>query len=115
MVYDISRKTLLRLKPLLVRFDEVDEFIRGFDGARYLALFGSGKHDAIYNRLDILYLKKVALQTFLFIIMQKSKLIHLILYLSLTFHNLIILIKSVRNKDTNHFYSKILLEKCSHF
>ena len=31
----------------------------------------------------------------------------------LTFHNVIILIKSVLNKDKNHFYCEIFLEKCS--
>ena len=31
----------------------------------------------------------------------------------LTFHNIIILIKSALNKDKNHYYYKIFLEKCS--
>ena len=32
----------------------------------------------------------------------------------LTFHNVIIHIKSVLNKDKNHYYYKIFLEKCSY-
>ena len=32
----------------------------------------------------------------------------------LTLHNVIILINSVLNKDKNHYYYKIFLEKCSY-
>ena len=32
----------------------------------------------------------------------------------LTLHNVRILIKSVLNKDKNHYYFKIFLEKCSY-
>ena len=48
------------------------------------------------------------------IIMLKSKLIHMIflpLEKTLTFHNVEILIKSVFNKDQNHHYNNVLLEK----
>ena len=33
---------------------------------------------------------------------------------ALTFHNVIILIKPVLNKDKNHYYYKMFLEKCSY-
>ena len=33
---------------------------------------------------------------------------------TMTFHNLIILIKSVFNKDKNNYYCNIFLEKASH-
>ena len=33
---------------------------------------------------------------------------------ALTLHNVIILIKSVFNKDQNHYYYNIFLEKCSY-
>ena len=36
-------------KPLRVRFDEIDGFIRVYDGARYLVLSESEKHDSLYN------------------------------------------------------------------
>ena len=42
-------------KPLHIRFDEVDGFIRVYDGIRYLVLFGPETHDAIYD--EITYLK----------------------------------------------------------
>ena len=44
--------------------------------------------------------------------MQKSKLSHAILYKkTLTFHNLVIFMKSVFNKDENSYYYNIILEK----
>ena len=33
---------------------------------------------------------------------------------TMTFHNVIILIKSVLNKEKNHYYFKIFLENCSY-
>ena len=33
---------------------------------------------------------------------------------TLTLHNVIILIKSILNKDKNHYYYKIFLKKCSY-
>ena len=32
----------------------------------------------------------------------------------MTLHNVIICIKSVLNKDRNHYYYKVVLEKCSY-
>ena len=51
------------------------------------------------------------------IIMQKLLLIHTILYFlekKLTFHNVIMLLKSVFNKDKNNYYYNIFLEKGSY-
>ena len=42
-IYDISNKFLIRAKPLPIRFDKVDRFVRAYDGATYLALFGPEK------------------------------------------------------------------------
>ena len=50
LVYDISYKTLFGSKPLRIRFDEVDGFIRVCNEARYLTLFGS----KIYNKVRYL-------------------------------------------------------------
>ena len=36
-------------KPLRIRFDNVDEFTRVYDGTRHFVLFGSEKYDFIYN------------------------------------------------------------------
>ena len=45
LVYNISYKTLIDAKPLCIRFDKIDAFIRFYDGTRYLVLFGSQKYD----------------------------------------------------------------------
>ena len=42
LVYNISYKNLIA-KPLRIRFDKIDGIIRGYDGTRYLVLFGSEK------------------------------------------------------------------------
>ena len=54
LIYDISYKTLIGSKPLRIRFDKIDGFIRIYDGTRYLTLFGSEKCDAIYDRIRYL-------------------------------------------------------------
>ena len=54
MIYDISYKTLIGSNPLQIRFDKIYEFIRIYDGTRYLKLFGSEKYDTIYNRISYL-------------------------------------------------------------
>ena len=44
LVFNISYKTFIGAKPLRIRFDKVDEFIRVYNGTRYLVLFGSEKY-----------------------------------------------------------------------
>ena len=58
LIYDISYKTYMGSKPLCIRFHEIDEFIKIYDGIRYLLLFGSKLHNAISNRIRYLISKK---------------------------------------------------------
>ena len=51
LIYDISYKTLIGSKPLRIRLNKINGFIRIYDGTKYLTLFGSEKYDAIYNRI----------------------------------------------------------------
>ena len=51
MVYNISYKTLIGAKPMRIKFDKVDGFIRVYDGIRRLVLFGPEKYNAIYSRI----------------------------------------------------------------
>ena len=51
LVYNISYKSLIDSMPSRIRFKNIDEFIRVYDGTRYLVLFGSEKYDFIYNRM----------------------------------------------------------------
>ena len=45
---------MIGAKPLCIRFDKIDGFIRVYDGTRYLALFGTEKYDSIYNMIRYL-------------------------------------------------------------
>ena len=117
MIYDISNKTLFGSKPLRIRFDKIDGIIRIHDGTRYLTLFGNKKYDAIYDRIRYLislkssitcifplYLAKIIVDSYDRLSTEKL----------LTLDNVIINIISVQNKDENHCYYKIFLEKCSY-
>ena len=86
-----------------IRFDKIDGFIRVYNGAIYLVLFGPEKYDSIYIKLRyILTLKSSTTDVFFqnyakmkndffdFLPIEKK---------TLTLHNVIILIKSVFNKD----------------
>ena len=97
LVYDIFYKTLIDTKPLHIRFNKIDGFIRVYDRTRYLELFVSKKYDFIYNRVR--YLIGV------------DKYDSWPLQITVTFHNAMILIKSVFNKDKNNYYCSIFLEK----
>ena len=54
LIYNISHKTFIGAKPLHIRFDKVDGFIRVYDGTKYLVLLGLEKEDTIYNRIRCL-------------------------------------------------------------
>ena len=51
LVHDISYKTLIGAKPFDIRFDKKNEFIRVYNGARYLVLFGLEKYDPNFYRI----------------------------------------------------------------
>ena len=51
LVYSISYKSFIDSKPLRIRLNKIDGFIRVYDGTRYLALSGNKKCDSIYNRI----------------------------------------------------------------
>ena len=58
-VYDISYKTSTGPKPLRIRFDKIDEFIRTRDDKfRHLVLFGHGLLDKICDKIKYLISKK---------------------------------------------------------
>ena len=100
LVYIISYKSLIT-KSLRIRFDKIDGFIRVYDGTRYLVLSGSKKYDSICNRIRYLICVKSGIT---YVISHNYVKIKIDSYNSLplektmTFHNFIILIKSVWNK-----------------
>ena len=53
LIYDISYKTFMGAKPLDIRFDEIDGFIKIHDGIRYLVLFDHGLFGKIcFKKID---------------------------------------------------------------
>ena len=81
-------------------------------------MFNSKKHKAIYNRNRYLvsqesdithifsnYFGRIKVDSYDFFPMERI----------LTLHNVIILLKSVLNKDKDHYYYYIFLEKCSYY
>ena len=102
-------------KRLCISFDKIDEFGRVYDGTRYLVLFGAEKYDFIYSSIryligvksGIIYVishnyAKIKVDSYDYLPLEKK----------MTFHIVTILIKSVWNKDQNHYYYNIFLEKC---
>ena len=87
LVYDISHNTWTGTKPLCIRFDKLDLFVKVFDGARYLVSFGGEKYDLVSNRIRYFIGVKMILHMLFLIIMKKSKFIHTILcpYKNITF------------------------------
>ena len=99
--YNISYKSLSDHKPLRIRVDKIDVFIRVYDGTRYLVLFGSEKYDSIYDRIRYLISVKSDITS---IISHNYATTNVYSYDSVrlertvTFLNVIILVKSVWNK-----------------
>ena len=80
-VCDISYKPSTGPKPFRIRFDKLDGFIRLHGGEfRYLVLFNHGLFDKICCKIKYLISEKVVLQIVLIIILEKSELIHIIIY-----------------------------------
>ena len=86
LIYDIWYKDLIGSKHLRIIFDKIDGVIRICDGTRYFVLLAPEKYHAICN--GIRYLISLIL------------LIEKILALD----DALMLIKSLLNKDKNHYY-----------
>ena len=81
-VYNISYKTLTGPKPFRIRFGKINRFIISLDGKiKHLILFDYGLFIKICDMIKYLISKKVVLQLVLIMILERSELIHLILYL----------------------------------
>ena len=90
----------------------IDE--KPYDETKYLALCGSKKFGAIYNRIRYLIGGNSGIIYAFSHSYPKIKVDScgsLALGKTLRFHNVIILIKSVFNKDKNNFYDNIFTEK----
>ena len=86
--------------------------VRVYDRTRYLTLFGSKKYDAIYDfRIKYLISLKNAVTYIFSHYIAKIKVDSCD---SLPIEKILRIIKSVLDKDKNHYYYKIILEKCSY-
>ena len=99
------------------KFNKMNGFIRVYDGTRYLVLFSLEKNDAIYNRIRYLIGVKSGITCVFshnYARIKFDSYDSLPLEETLTFHNVIIPIKSILNKDQNHYFCNTFLEKCSY-
>ena len=55
LIYDISYKTSVNAKPLHIRFNKKDGFIKVHNGTRCLVLFDYGSFDKICDRIKYLF------------------------------------------------------------
>ena len=58
LIYDISYKTSEGAKPLRIRFDKIDGFIKTHDKIRYLLLFDCSYHDKVSDKIKYLINEK---------------------------------------------------------
>ena len=80
LIYDISCKTLFGVKLMCFMFYKVDGFIRHYNGTRYY--YWTLKNMMSFSKgLDILYDEKVVFHVLILIIMQKSNLIQMMIWL----------------------------------
>ena len=114
LIYGIScHSTFMGSIPFGIRFDEIDGFIKIYDGIRYLVLF-SYLYDEICNRIKYLTSEKSGIADSIDSNFAKIR-IDLYSYLPieeiLTIHNVITLIKLVINENKNKYCYNIFLEK----
>ena len=105
------------LEIWVLRPGKIDDFIRVSDGTRYFVLFGSKKCYFIYNKTQYLIGIKRGKIYFISYSYAKIKVTlcdSLPLEKTMTFHNVMVLIKSVFSKDKNNCYYKKFVEKASY-
>ena len=116
-MYDISYKIFkISSKTLHIIFDNIEGIVRICDGTRYLTLFGSTRYYAIYNRIKYLISLKSNITCIFshnFAKIKVGSYNYFPVEKTLTWHNVIIHIKSFLIKDKNHYCNKIFLETFS--
>ena len=96
-------------------FDGKYGFVRDYDGTKYLVLIYLEKYNAIYNGIRHLIVLKMGISYIFSHNYVKIKINwndDLPLEEILALHNVVILIKSVWNKNKNQYYYNIFLGKC---
>ena len=104
-------------KPSHLMFDKLDGFTKIHDKIRYLVLFDFSYCDKICNKIKYLVSKKRSITESInhnFARTITDSYDSIPIEKKLTFHNVIILIKSVVDKNNNEYYYHIFLEKGSY-
>ena len=117
LIYNISYKKFMGAKPLHIRFNKIDGFIKTYGGIRYLEIFGYWLYDKVYNRTRYLLSKKSGIADSInhnFVKIRIDSYNSLPIEEILIFQYFIIFIKSVVNKNKNEYYYNIFLEKGSY-
>ena len=101
-------------KSLCIRFDIIDGFVKIYDGIGYLVTLGHSWFQKICDSIKYLINKKSNITDCVnhnFARIRVASYNSLPIEKILTFHNVIILIKSVVNKNNNNYYYHKFLEK----
>ena len=105
-------------KPLHMMFNKIDGFIKIYDGIKYLILFNNHfPYDEICDKIKYLISEKSGITdsvNYNFARIRIDSYNSLPIEKILSFHNVIIVIKSVVNKNKNNYYCDIFLEKGSY-
>ena len=106
--FNISYKTLIDPKPYKTLIDPKTRYFKLFTLEEYETIFCRIRF-LISEKSDITYIlshyfPKLKVDSYDFLPIEKI----------LTLHNAIMHIKSILNKDKNHYYYKIILENCSY-
>ena len=113
LICDISYKTSAGSKSLRIRFDKVDGFIKIHDKFRYLVLFDYGYYDKICDKIEYLVSEKSGVTDSInhnFGRIRIDSYDYLPIEKIYTFHNVIIQIKSVINKNRNEYCYNIFFK-----
>ena len=98
LIYGISYKPFMGAKPLRIWFEKIDGFIKTSDRIRYLILFVLERYNAIHDKINYLMSEKSGITYSInhnFARIRIDSYNSLPIEKTLTFHNVIILIKSV--------------------
>ena len=117
LIYGISYKAFMGSITLHITFDKIDGFIKIYDGIKYLVLFCHSWYDEICDRIEYLISEKSGVTDSFnhnFATIRNDSHNSLPIEKILTFHNVIILVQSVVNKNKNDYYYNIFLKKSLH-
>ena len=99
---------------MCIRFDKINGFIKIHDRIIYLVLFDYGWFDKLFDTIKYLITEKSGITDSInhnFARIRIDSYNSLTIEKILTFHNVIILVKSVVSKNKNNYYYNIFLEK----